>query len=356
MALRTTTIGSYPKPDYVTIPDMFQDRVETMKHPTRDYAEAVRSLGGEAEAILARGTREAVLDQVGAGVDIPTDGEIRRENYIHYHCRHIDGIDFDELTLTPVRDGAYADALFPTITRPVGAGAPFLAHDWEVAQSFTDHPVKITVPGPMTIGETTADAHYGDPRRRDAALAEAVNVEIRRLAEAGCRHVQVDEPLFARRPENALAYGFENLERCFHGVPESVTRTVHMCCGYPDGLDNPDFVKAPKDSYARIADAIEDSVIQAVSIEDAHRPMDLALLERLATTTVILGVVEIASSRVETVEEIGARLAEALEHTDGARLIAAPDCGLAMLGRDLARQKLTNLCRAARDLDGGTPA
>ncbi len=266
MALRTTTIGSYPKPAYVAIPDMFQDRVETMKNPTRGYAEAVRALGEEAEAVFARGTREAVLDQVGAGVDIPTDGEIRRENYIHYHCRHIAGIDFGELTLTRVRDGAYADALFPTITGPVGAGAPFLAHDWKVAQSFTERPVKITVPGPMTIGETIADAHYGDPRRRDAALAEAVNAEIRALADAGCRHVQVDEPLFARRPEDALAYGFENLERCFHGLPEGVTRTVHMCCGYPDMLDNPDFVKAPKDSYARIADAIEDSVIQAVSI------------------------------------------------------------------------------------------
>ncbi|MEE8246555.1 MAG: 5-methyltetrahydropteroyltriglutamate--homocysteine methyltransferase, partial [Alphaproteobacteria bacterium] len=174
MALTTTTIGSYPKPAYVAIPDMFQDRVETMKNPTRSYAEAVRALGADAEAVFARGTREAVLDQVGAGVDIPTDGEIRRENYIHYHCRHIAGIDFGELTLTRVRDGAYADALFPTITGPVGAGAPFLAHDWKVAQSFTERPVKITGPGPMTIGETIADAHYGDSRRRDAALAEAV--------------------------------------------------------------------------------------------------------------------------------------------------------------------------------------
>ena len=97
-----------------------------------------------------------------------------------------------------------------------------------------------------------------------------------------------------------------------------------MCCGYPDMLDNPDFVKAPRDSYARIADAIEDSVIQAVSIEDAHRPNDLSLLERFRTTTVILGVVAIASSRVETVEEIRARLAEALAHIDARRLIAAP--------------------------------
>ncbi len=354
MGIATTTIGSYPKPSYVAVPDMFSDRVERMKNPTQGYAEAVLALGDEAEDIFARGTRQAVLDQVEAGVDIPTDGEIRRENYIHYHCRHIHGIDFDRLTPTPLRDGAYADALFPTITGPVSAGAPFLPHDWQVAQSFTDRPVKITVPGPMTIGETIADDFYGDKRRRDAALAAAVNAEIRALGEAGCRHVQVDEPLFARHPQNALDFGLENLERCFHGVSASVTRTVHMCCGDPDELDNPDFVKAPKESYAQIADAIEDSVIQAVSIEDAHRHNDLGLLERFTTTTVILGVIAIASSRVETVDEILGRLLQALDHIDAKRLIAAPDCGLAMLGRDLALEKLGNLCRAARDLAGGS--
>lgn len=353
MGIRTTTIGSYPKPAYVAVPDMFSDRIERMKNPTQGYAEAVLALGGEAEEIFTKGTREAVRDQVDAGVDIPTDGEIRRENYIHYHCRHIEGIDFERLTSTPYRDGAYANALFPTITGPVSAGAAFLPHDWRVAQSFTDRPVKITVPGPMTIGETIADDFYGDKKRRDAALAEAVNAEIRGLGEAGCRHVQVDEPLFARHAQDALDFGFENLERCFHGVPDTVTRTVQMCCGYPDALDNPDFAKAPKESYAQIADAIEDSVIQAVSIEDAHRHNDLAMLERFKTTTVILGVIAIAASRIETVEEIQARLTQALAHIDADRLIAAPDCGLAMLGRELALKKLANLCQAAHDLASG---
>ena len=350
MGILTTTIGSYPKPDYVAIPDELSDRPGMMQHPTRGYEEALRALGDEAEEIFARGTREAVLDQVAAGVDIPTDGEIRRGNYIHYHCRHIDGIDLQRLTPIDIRGGAYTDVLLPTITGPLSAGDRFLPHDWKVAQSFTDRALKATLPGPMTIEGTLADAYYGDGRRLCADLADALNKEILALAEAGCRYVQVDEPVFARSPDDALDYGIDNLMRCFHGVPDSVTRCVHLCCGYPDGLDSPDFAKAPQESYFQLADAIEDSSIQAVSIEDAHRHNDLALLERFRTTTVILGVVAIASSRVETIEDIAARLEQALAHIDADRLIAAPDCGLGMLGRDLALEKLSNLCAAAHGL------
>jgi 5-methyltetrahydropteroyltriglutamate--homocysteine methyltransferase len=120
-----------------------------------------------------------------------------------------------------------------------------------------------------------------------------------------------------------------------------------MCCGYPDRLDNPDYPKAPKDCYFDLAPAIDSSCIQAVSIEDAHRNNDLALLERFTKTTVILGVVAIAKSRVEPIDEIAERLRDALGHIDRDRLVAAPDCGLGLLGRDLARAKLKNLCAAA---------
>ena len=118
--------------------------------------------------------------------------------------------------------------------------------------------------------------------------------------------------------------------------------------GYPDRLDNPDYPKAPKDCYLDLAPAIDSSCIQAVSIEDAHRNGDLALLERFTKTTVMLGVVAIAKSRVEPTDEIAERLRGALEHIDRERLVAAPDCGLGLLGRDLARAKLKNLCAAAR--------
>ena len=123
---------------------------------------------------------------------------------------------------------------------------------------------------------------------------------------------------------------------------------MHICCGYPEHLDQEDYVKAAPETYFDLAVALEDSCIDAVSIEDAHRPNDLVLLERFAKTTVILGVVAIAASRIEAVEAIAGRLRQALEHIDAARLWAAPDCGLAMLPRELARQKLINLCAAAK--------
>lgn len=350
MRLETTTIGSYPKPDSLPVEDWFraEDGPDT-RTPTANYESDVARMGADAEDLFRRAARDVIRDQEAAGIDIVTDGEVRRENYIHYHCRHLDGIDFVRLTEKGHRGGAYS-ALAPTIVRPVRAGASFLPHDWRAAQSFTARPVKVTLPGPMTIGDTVADEHYGDPRRRGAALAEALNAEVLALAEAGCRHIQIDEPLFARNVEAALAFGFEHLERCFHDCPDTVVRTVHMCCGYPNRLDNPDYPKAPKEAYAMLAAAVDESSIQAISIEDAHRPNDLSLLERFARTTVILGVVAIAWSRVETVEEIRVRLEAALQHIDETRLMVAPDCGMGLLGRDLTRGKLANMGEAARSL------
>ncbi len=349
MPLLTTTIGSYPKPAYVEIPDWFRCGGPNTDDPTSTHTAFMREAGEEGkdiEEMLARGTREVVLDQVGAGIDIPTDGEIRRDNYIHYHCRHLGGIDFDDLTEKVMRTGAWT-ARVPTITGPIEAGVPFLADEWRAAQAVTDRPVKITVPGPMTIADTLADEHYGDEKAVGVDLAEALNAEIRALGEAGCRWIQVDEPLFARWPDKAVAHGIDNLERCFHKVPGGVTRTMHKCCGYPDKLDQADFPKADRAAYFTLADALEATSIEVVSIEDAHRHNDLALLERFARIRVIFGAVAIATTRIETADEIVARLEAALEHIDPERLIVAPDCGLGMLDRETALAKLGNMTAAA---------
>ena len=346
----TTTIGAYPKPDYVPIRDWFQKEGGTdTAEPTAGYAETVRQYGARLEGILDRATIEIVREQVDLGIDIPTDGEIRRENYVHYQCRHLAGVDFDTLTERQMR-GHY-QALVPTIVGPIRAGPPFLVRDWEVAQSATRQPVKMTVPGPVTIADSVADDHYReDARARGAALADALNVEIRRLADAGCAVIQLDEPVFARKVEDALAFGAEHLEPCFHRVPPSTERVVHICCGYPDALDAEDYPKAPKEAYLELAGVLDEVAIDAVSIEDAHRPNDLALLERFARKKVLLGVIAIARSRIEEVEEARARLRAAFEHIDAHRLIAAPDCGLGLLGRDLAKAKLKVLAEAAHSL------
>jgi len=350
MSILTTTIGAFPKPDYVELPDWFKDVAgPDTAEPTRRWADAMTALGPDAAALIERGVRDVVAAQVDAGVDIPTDGEVARENYIHYHCRHLHGVDFEHLTEKSLRNDAYI-AHLPTIIGKVSPREAFLVDDWKRAQTCTQRPVKITMPGPMTISDTTVDRFYDDPRKLGADLAAALNTEILALAAAGCRHIQIDEPLFARKVAPALDYGLENLERAFHGCPPEVTRAVHMCCGYPDRLDNPDYPKADKDAYLELADAVDAVAVDAVSIEDAHRPNELTLLEHFTQTTVILGCVAIAKSRVESVDEIRARLAAALEHIDAERLIAAPDCGLGLLGRELAVAKLTNLCAAAHSL------
>lgn len=349
MTILTTTIGAYPKPEYLRLPDWWSDARAGKSYSfdyVSDYEEALASLGDDAEKLFARAAKDVIDDQIGAGIDILTDGEVRRENYIHYHCRHLEGIDFTRRTEMEFRPG-YHGAV-PTITGAISAASHFLAHDWRVAQAFTDRPVKITMPGPVTIGNACSDAHYGDDRKqRGADIAAALNAEIKDLAAAGCTYIQIDEPGFARSPDDALDFGFENLDRCWHGVPDAVTRTVHMCCGYPDKLDNPDYPKADNDIYERLADLVEDSAIQHYSLEHAHRHIDLALLERFKTTTIILGCFDISVSRVESADEIEAQLRAALAHIDADRLIAAPDCGLGLLTREMAVQKMTNLCVAA---------
>ena len=347
MPLLTTTVGAFPKPDYLKLPDWFRNGGPSGADPTTAYSDFMRAPPADLEASLRLATEEVVRGQVEAGIDVPSEGELRRDDYIHYHCRHLGGFDFDNLVEKEMRTGAWT-AKVPAVTGPIEADAPFLPADWRAAQAVTRRPVKITLPGPLTVADTVADRHYGDDRKLGAAMAAALKREIHALAAAGCRWIQIDEPLFARYPEKALAFGLDNLERAFEGTPPEVTRVVHMCCGYPDKLDETDYLKADHGAYFALAEALERSSIHAVSIEDAHRHNDLSLLEHFPSKTVILGAVAIARSRVETVEEIRERLSGALQHIDAARLMAAPDCGLGMLPSETVQAKLRNMTAAAR--------
>ncbi len=308
--LPTTVIGAFPKPDYVPVSDWFD--LPDLDYAAR-WADEMSAAGDDAEGSFVRAAADVIADQVAAGIDVVTDGEVRRENYIHYHCRHLTGFDFEHRAEETMR--GVLPVVLPTITGPVAATEPFLPHDWRVAQAVTDRPVKVTIPGPLTITDSTVDRHYGDRSALVADLAVALNAEVRALAEAGCTHIQVDEPVFARRVGDALAFGIDALATCFDGVPDSVTRTVHCCCGYPRFLDDEEYEKAPPSAYLEIAEAVDAVRIDRFSLEDAHRPNDLAdLLPRFRDTTVILGCVAIARSRLETVDEVATRLAEALRH------------------------------------------
>jgi len=298
--------------------------------------------------IFKKAAAEVIKDQLDCGIDIITDGEIKRENYIHYHCRHLNGIDFNTLTEKVARTGNYKCWL-PTITNKISATDPFLVDEWISNQTLSDKPVKVTIPGPMTITDTIANTFYKSDEEMGYDLAIAINTEIKRLINAGCKYIQVDEPLFARKPENALAFGIENLEKCFEGTNQNdIEKITHICCGYPDKLDAIDYPKAPLDSYKKIAQSLDNSIIDSVSIEDAHRYNDLTLLKDYKQTKVIFGLIKIASSKIETVAEIESRIQEALNFISKEQLIAAPDCGLGHLSRELAMKKLKIMSFAAK--------
>ena len=346
----TTVIGAYPKPSFLELPDWFKAEGGTdTERPTEGYTKAITKMGNEIKSIFLKATKEVIDDQIECGIDIITDGEVRRENYIHYHCRHLEGIDFEKITKKMARTGNY-ECWLPTITNKVEAKEPFLVHDWSETQKLSSRPVKITIPGPMTITDTIANEYYTSDKQLSVDLAQAINVEIKRLVEVGCKYIQVDEPLFARKPQQALDYGIENLEKCFEGVENSdVEKITHICCGYPDKLDAVNYPKAPLNSYEKIASLLDQSIIDTVSIEDAHRYNDLNLLEKFSETKIIFGLIKVASSIQESVEEIQNRVKKALQHIDAHRLIAAPDCGLGHLPRELAKRKLHTMVEAVKN-------
>lgn len=489
----TTVIGSFPKPDYLAIPDWFSTGVssEGAADATRKFNEllkktmspskskkngikfnfkdspnsnnlnespsdsevtsecSVSTAATELEKNIMRATEEVVSFQRDCGIHVVTDGEVRRENYVHHFCRRLTGIDFENLTQISCRNGAYT-CFVPTVVGEVApksksSGTNVSVTEWRKSQekaaaiqkanlsnnssmlsegstgvestatnqtpqlnsspnspdiSFNNSesmnvtadphseiraPVKFTLPGPMTIIGTIHNKFYEDEKELAEALALVVNAEAIALARAGCRFIQIDEPVFCRRSDAALEWGIEMLNRCFEGVQEAyedffrssqfsqsqsddvdsetktssnfelkiprVERSVHMCCGYPDHLDQVGYMKAPKESYVKLAPSLDANCpnVDAISIEDAHCKNDLGnLLVLFKQKTIIFGAVQSACSRIETEEEIEARLREALKYIDRERLVVAPDCGLGLLNKPLIKKKLLNMCAAAK--------
>lgn len=349
--LTTTTIGSFPKPSYLPIRDWF-DAARTatgMNDPqtTKEYSKSFNSFTDHDEKLFIQAAKEIIAVQLKAGVTIPTDGEVRRENYIHYHCRYLEGFDFDNLEHRVLRDGAYETDL-PAIRGTVRHRKElYAAKDYTASQNVSPVPLKFTLPGPLTIMDTNANCFYEDRVHLNRDLADTINREIMGLVEAGCQYIQIDEPLFARQIKDALSFGLEGIERCFHGVPKHVKRIVHMCCGYPDFLDDENYKKADPQSYFLLSEMVDKAKFDQLSIEDAHCLNDLKLLELYPNKSIIFGAIAVARSQIEDVDSVVNRIQEALKHIDRDRLIIAPDCGLGLLSPEQAEAKLKIMVAAA---------
>ncbi|MCH8063583.1 MAG: 5-methyltetrahydropteroyltriglutamate--homocysteine methyltransferase, partial [Chloroflexi bacterium] len=298
--LTTTVIGSWPKPPWLSSGD----------HDISGWAtdREWRFQGEELKRKQDEATEWALLEQEATGVDIVSDGEQRRDNYVYYFCRRLRGFDFERRARIAGRSGAW-DWIAPVITGPVAARDVLLAADYRFARMRTERLIKMTIPGPMTIIDSAIDEYYGDDVALAMDLAAAIRTEVESLAAAGCDVVEFDEPVFARYPKKVLDYGLRALEACFEGIT-GITTVVHICCGYPvEGYD-----KAESDSYTHLAPMLAGSKIDQISIEGAHRPLDLEVLQRFGDKDIIVGVVDVGEPRIETSEEIEVRIRQVLAH------------------------------------------
>ena len=331
--LVTTVIGSWPKPDWLT------SRVHEISGWTVDpewkfQAEELKAKQDEA-------TEWSIRQQESTGVDIVSDGEQRRDNYVYYFCRRLTGFDFEDRARIVRRSGAWTWTA-PRIAGPVASTGAFLVDDYCFTRSRTDHQIKVTIPGPMTISDSAKNEYYRDEESLAMDLALAIRKEVSALANAGCEVIQFDEPAFARYPQQVHDYGMRALESCFEGV-QGVTTVVHICRGYPiEG-----YTKADLDSYSLLAPALAKSKVDQVSIEASHGPVDPAILETFGEKSVIFGVVDIGKPGVETVGDIELQIRRTLEHIEPDRLVVGPDCGMVFLDPEIAKAKLANLVEAA---------
>jgi 5-methyltetrahydropteroyltriglutamate--homocysteine methyltransferase len=331
--LPTTVVGSYPQPDWLLDRDMLRDRLPARVRTPELWRVAPELL----EAAQDDATLLAIRDLERAGVDIITDGEIRRESYSNRFATALDGMDLDDPATIMSRAGKPNKV--PRVTGRISRRRPVEVRDLEFLRANTDRRVKITLPGPFTMSQQAVDEHYGDVTALAMDLADAVNEEIRDLFAAGADVVQIDEPWVQSRAEQAREYAIEVIDRALRGIEG--TTALHSCFGYAHMVhDRP----AGYPILAELNDCAADELV----IEAAQPDLDLSVLEQLPDKVIALGVVSLGDLEVEPVDVVAGRIRAALRHVDAERLQIAPDCGMKYLPRDVAVGKLTAMVQAAR--------
>ncbi len=332
MLLPASLVGSYAQPDWLI------DRAGLAgRFPPRVRA---RELWRVAPEHLAQAQDDAtvlaVRAQERAGLDIVTDGEMRRESYSNHFATALEGVDVDHPGTALDRSGHPNPV--PRIVGDIHRPHPVQVRDLEFLRAHTDRQVKITVPGPFTMSQQAQDDHYGDPEAAAMAYAAAVNAEVRDLFAAGADVVQIDEPYLQARPDAARAYGLAALNAALDGV--TGTTAVHLCFGYAA------IIHERPSGYSFLPE-LADCPVQQVSIETAQSGLDLGVLADLAGKTIILGVVDLSTPEVETAEVVADRVRRAAPHAPPERLVIAPDCGMKYLPRESADGKMRAMAGAA---------
>jgi 5-methyltetrahydropteroyltriglutamate--homocysteine methyltransferase len=333
VTIPTSLVGSYAQPSWLLDRDRLRDRFPPRVRAT----ELWRVDPAYLEEAQDDATRLAIADQERAGLDMVTDGEMRRESYSNRFATALDGVDIDNPGSALDRSGHPNPV--PRVVGPVARRHAVQVRDLQFLRSQTSRPAKMTVPGPFTMSQQAQDDYYGAPDKLGMAYAEAVRGEILDLFEAGADVVQVDEPYMQARPEAARDYGLDALRHATDGLPG--TAAVHICFGYAA------IIHERPSGYSFLPELAATECDQ-VSIETAQSGLDLAVLDELAGKTVILGVLDLSTDEVETPETVAERIRRAFPHAGPERLIAAPDCGMKYLSREAAYGKLEALVEGAR--------
>ena len=330
--LPTTVVGSYPQPDWLVDRELLKTMVPRVR---------VHELWRVAEPYLAQAQDDATVlairDMERAGIDIITDGEMRRESYSNRFATALDGIDNDNPATITNRAGRSVSV--PRVVGKIARKGPVEVEDMKFLRRHTRRKAKITLPGPFTMAQQAHNEFYKDNDEMVMDFAAAVNEEVRDLEAAGADVIQLDDPWLRNDPDAAKRIAVPALNRALEGL--KVPTVVHLCFGYAA------VVPGQKPSGYAFLPQLADSTADQISIEAAQPKLDLGMLKDLSGKTIMLGVIDLGDRTVETADTVAERIRAALEHVPAERLVPAPDCGMKYLSREVAYGKLLALAAGA---------
>ncbi len=333
LLLPTSLVGSYPQPDWL----IDRQKLGHRTPPRVRAAELWRVAPELLEQAQDDATLLAIRQQERAGLDIITDGEMRRESYSNRFATALSGIDLDHPGKVIGRDG---NANYvPRVVGKIRREGPVEVRDVKFLRAQTDRPIKITVPGPFTMSRQAQNDYYSTEEEMALDYAAAVNAEIKDLFAAGADIVQLDEPWMEAQPEKARRFGVAAVNRALEGVKGATA--LHICFGYAA------MVPGRPPEYSFLAE-LADSPVQQISIETAQSSLDCSVLAKLSGKKIILGVIDLSNHQPETAELVAARIRRALPYVRPEQLIVAPDCGMKYLPADVAFEKMKAMVAGAR--------
>ena len=327
--LATTTVGSFPRPGWLA--DVDRSRAEF-----RLAGAALAEAQDDATALI-------LGEQEMLELDLLTDGEQRRESFVWYLPSSWEGVDTAQYGEKEVYRGRVNPRLVPRITGKVKRKSALMVDDLRFAKAHTDRPLKMALPGPMTVVDSTLNEAYADEAELAMDVAAVLNAELRDLQAAGCDVLQLDEPAMTRYHDKVFDYGAKALDRALDGITKPTI--VHLCFGYPGGAG-----LQHQYEYPDLLASLMETRIGGFAVEFGRSTFDPAVLKACGDRVVMFGCIDPGASPVPSVDAVKARVAEALQHLDPGQLWLAPDCGLMTIDRGLAHQKLVVMVEAARQL------